>query len=187
MWNVCPLNASYNIQGLQYTLCKTCCIAVYIFNSTSTWWSTDYRFAWWRQLHIHLSPHCGGQCHLYFRQSCHLSDEVKYYRPRCFIYLFHIWSSYWPYSEPCWLMPDCFAVVYHFECCFEFWLQPGCGLPCLRTIPVSNEGWVNVGPTSGQQYWRWASVEPTYLAVWDISSDAMLNSFFKNGHSYINN
>ena len=37
------------------------------------------------------------------------------------------------------------------------------------TIPESNVGWANVGPTSGRQYRRWPNVEPTYVAVWDVA------------------
>ena len=37
----------------------------------------------------------------------------------------------------------------------------------LFHIPDSNEGWANVGPTSGWQYRRWANVGPTCIAVWD--------------------
>ena len=39
---------------------------------------------------------------------------------------------------------------------------------CLRasTVPDSIVGWANVGPTSGQQFRRWANFGPTYIAVW---------------------
>ena len=36
----------------------------------------------------------------------------------------------------------------------------------LNTVPNSNVGWANVGPTSGRQYRRWANVSPTFIAVW---------------------
>ena len=45
-----------------------------------------------------------------------------------------------------------------------------CYVCCLipPPIPDSNEGWANVGPTSGRQCRRWANVGPTCIAVWDV-------------------
>ena len=35
--------------------------------------------------------------------------------------------------------------------------------------PDSNEGWANVGPTSGRQYRSWANVGPTCIAVCEVT------------------
>ena len=36
------------------------------------------------------------------------------------------------------------------------------------TVPDSNVGWPNVGPTSALSSRRWPNVSPVYIAVWDV-------------------